>query len=317
MTEPGARDLQLIERALLADDPQFIARFERATQWLVTPASPGPIVVAVDGTLASMQAVHWAASRARVSGADIRIVHAFRWRSFPTDYGASELADLNLQKAGEDIYSPALDLASAVAPASRISGTLVAGAPGPAIAEAARGAAMIVLSGSRVRWLPTLLRMSTLAHVLDRASCAVAVLPGTKTAPLARAASARVCVGVDGGPGDLPALNQALQIAGMDSAELLVVCAPGSEHATGSALASLHQHPAVPVATMTAQERLVDTLGRLAPSAHSIVCDRAQLRFRRTWGGVSDRRLLRDAGCPVLLTRATAAPSEAVDDQRP
>lgn len=314
MTESGARDLQLIEQALLADDPHFIARFEQATQGLVTPASqapPGPIVIPVDGTLTSMQAVHWAASRARSSGAEIRIVHAFRWRSFPTDYGASELADLSLQQAGEDICSSAVDLASAIAPASRISGTLIAGSPGPAIVEAARGAAMIVLSGSRRGWLPTLLRISTLPHVLDRTRCAVAVLPDAEAARPAPAAPARVCVGADGGPGDLPALAEALHLAVAHGLELLVVCAPGSDRAAGAALASLHEHPAVPVETMTARDRLVDTLGRLAPSAHSIVCDREQLRLCGTWRGASDRRLLRDAGCPVLLTRATAEPSDA------
>lgn len=314
MTESGAGDLQLIEQALLADDPRFIARFERATEGLVRPPSqgpPGPFVVGVDGTLASMQAVHWAASRARVSGAEIRIVHAFRWRSFPTDYGASELADLSLQQAGDDICSSGVDLAAAIAPTCRISGTLVASSPGPAVVEeAARGAAMIVLSGSRMRWLPTLLRMSTLPHVLDRTGCVVAVLPGTEAAPLT---SPRVCVGVDGGPGDQRALAQALQIAVADSLGLLVVCAAGSERAIARALASVHEHPTVSVETMTARDRLVDTLGRLAPSAHAIVCDREQLRIRRPWLGASGRRLLRDASCPVLLT---TVPTEAVDDQR-
>ena len=309
MTESGARDLEQIEQALLVDDPHFIARFRQATQRLTasSPQSPpGPIVVAVDGTLSSLQAVHWAASRARTSGADIRIVHAFRWRSWPTDYGASELDDLSQQGAGEDICASAVDLASAVAPASRISGRLVAGSPGPAIVEAARGAAMLVHGGSSLRWLPTVLRTSTLLHVLDRTRCTVAMLPDARRAPPMLTERARVCVGVDGGPGDLPALTEAVHIAAADGLEMLVVCASGSERTTGTALASVLVHRAVTVERMTAREGLVDTLVRLAPSARAVVCDRGQLRLQWPWLGSCGRRLLRDAGCPVLLKRAAA-----------
>lgn len=308
MTESGARDLQLIEQALLADDPQFIARFHQAAQRLVArppQAPPGPIVVAVDGTLACMRAVHWAARRARVSGAEISIVHAFRWRSFPTDYGASELADLSLQQARVDVCSSAVDLASAVAPASRISGAIVSGGRGPTIVEAARDAAIIVLGGSRLRWLPTLLRISTLPHVLDRTTCTVAVLPDSEAPPPARAAPARVCVGLDGGPGDVPALAESLHVAATERLELLVVCASGSERATEAALASLREHTTVTVERMVARGSLVDALVRLAPSAHSVVFDREQLRWHGPWLGGCGRRLLRDTSCPVLLTAAT------------
>jgi nucleotide-binding universal stress UspA family protein len=307
MNESGAHDLQMIEQALLADDPQFIAQFRQATEQLDTAAPdapPGPILVAVDGTLESMQAVHWAATLARTSGADMRIVHAFRWRSYPMDHGVSELADLSLQQASEDICRSAVDLASAVAPGSRVSGQIVGGLPGPAIVHAAKGIALLVLGSHRLGLLRGLLRTSTLPYVVNHVRCAVAVLPAIDSIPpQLLAAPPRVSVGVDGSAGDGPALARALRIASAGASELLVVCAAGAEQATTEALAALRRDVPVPaVEQMTAADHVVDALIRLAPSSQALVCDRSQLALNKPWRGRAGRRLIRDATCPVLLT---------------
>jgi len=311
MNASGARDLQMIEQALLADDLQFIAEFRQATEQLdraAADAPPGTILVAVDGALESMQAVHWAAMLARTNGADIRIVHAFRWRSYPLDYGVSELGDLSVQQAGEDICSSAVDLASAVAPGSRVNGTIVAGTPGPAIVHAAKGAALIVLGGSRLGLLRSLLGASTLPYVVKHVRCTVAVLPAAESAPPRfLTAPPRVSVCVDGSAGDGPALAEALRIASAGMFELLVVCAAGAEQTTRTALAALRRHVPMPaLERMTANDQVVDTLARLASSSQAVVCDRSQLVLNKPWRGRAGRRLIRDAACPVLLT-CTAA----------
>lgn len=311
MTDCGDQDLQMIELALLADDPQFISRFQRATEQLdagAADAPQGPILVAVDGTLESMQAVHWAAKFARTSRAEIRIVHAVRLGSGPIDQGVSDPADLNWGQPGEAICHSAVDLASAVAPASRVYGTIFRGAPGPAIVLAAKGAALIVLRSSGLGLLRSLLCGSALPYVLDRARCAVAVLPAAeRIMPQSPTAASRVMVGVDGGAGDRAALAEAVWIASAGSFELLAVCAPGAEQATRTALARLRRHASVPaVELLTAADRLVDTLAELAPSAQAIVCDRSQVALNKPWRGRGGRRLIRGARCPVLLTYTAA-----------
>ncbi len=312
MNEPGAHDLQTIEQALLADDPQFIAQFRQVSEQLDTAAAgapPGSILVAVDGSLESMRAVHWAASRARASGADIRIVHAVRWRSYPSDYGAAELADVSLQQAGEAIRQSAEDLASAVAPHSRVTGAIFGGPPGPTIVHSAKGAALLVLGSSRFGVLRSVLNASTLPYVVNRVRCAVAVLPAAKSVPpQSLTGPPRVVVGVDGSAGDGRALADALRIASAGSFELLVVCPAGAEQATRTALAALRRHvPVLAVEQVTAEDQLVDALGRLAPSSQAVVCDRSQLALNKPWRGRAGRRLLRDAPCPVLLTCTTAS----------
>ena len=311
MNEPGAHDLQQIEQALLADDPQFTAQFRRATEQLgsaVTDVPPGPIVVAVDGTLTSMQAVHWAAMRARTSDADIRIVHAFRWRSYPLEYGMAELQDLSGQEAGQEICRSAVDLASAVAPATRVTGTLVSGTAGPAIVQATADAALLVLGGSRLSATKTLLSASTVPYVIARVRCSVAVLPSGGSAPAEPGtAPSRVCVGVAGGAGDTAALAEALRIARASNHELLVVCAAGAEQATRTALAMLRRHVDVPaVEQMTAKDQVVNTLIRLAPSSQAIVCDRSHVILNSPLRGRAGRRLVHEACCPLLLTYAAA-----------
>lgn len=312
MNESGARDLQLIEQALLAGDPQFIAQFRQATEQLDTAAPdapPGTILVAVDGTLESMQAVHWAAMLARANGADIRIVHAFRWGSYPLDYGVNELGDLSVQQTGEDICSSAVDLASAVAPDNPVHGTIVGGLPGPAIVHAAKGVALLVLGSCRLGLLRSPLNASALRYVVKHARCPVAVLPAADSAR-ARLLTAppRVSVCVDGSAGDGPALAEALRIASAGMWELLVVCAVGAEQATATALAALRGRVSVSaVEQMTAKDRASDTLARLAPSSQAVVCDRSQLALNKPWRGRAGRQLIREATCPVLLTCTAAS----------
>jgi nucleotide-binding universal stress UspA family protein len=311
MNESSAYDLQLIERALLAEDPQFIAQFRRATQQLGTLSTPppaGPLVVAVDGTLTSMQAVHWAASQARTTGTDIHIVHAFRWRSYPLEYGIAALQDLSDQAAGQDICRSAVELASAVAPGVHVTAALVSGTAGPAIVHAASNAGLLVMGGSRPSALKKLCGTSALPHVISRVRCCVAVVP--EAGPHDMATGSLICVGVAGGVGDTAALAAGLRLAQTGAHRLQVVCAAGAEQATTVALAALRRDFNAPVVErITAKDEVADTLTRLAPRAEAIVCDRSLVAMGAPLRGRAGRRLLREALCPVLLS--SAGPSSA------
>ncbi len=305
MHESGARDLELIEQSLLADDPQLVARFEQAAVRLTAlgaGAPADPILVAVDGTLNSLLAVRWAATIARESCAEIRIVHACRWRSYPTDYGFAELHDHRLLETGQSVCSAAVDLASAVAPRSRVHAVLVAGPAGAAIVHAAKDAALVVLGSARPSMLRGLADTSTLSCVVRRLRCAVAVVP-TGDAAAAQALTSPVTVAVDGSAGDGPALAQALQLTDLSSRDLLVVSTAEREQAAARALAAAaRRRPGLLVHRMVAAGSVVDKLADLSSSSQTVVCDRSLVALHRPGRGGAGRRLVREAACPVLLT---------------
>jgi nucleotide-binding universal stress UspA family protein len=309
MNESGARDLQVIERTLAADDPVFTSWFRSACEGLGASRATGPggpVVVAVDGTLGSLRAVEWAAERASTSGADLRIVHAIRWRSYPLDYGMGEVDVLSDQQAGLEICRSALDLVMTVAPDVRVTAALVSGSVGPALVQAARDAVLLVVAGFRLGGLGTLLLGSALPCIIDRATCDVAILPASPSALTGGTASTSpVSVGVDGGPGDVPALARALQAAESRQAAVLVACAAGAERATATELSRLRRHILVPrVDCETVLEPVAEALARVSSRSSAVVCDRSLLAIVGPRRGRAGRRLLNQAHCPVLLTGA-------------
>ena len=304
MNESSAHDLQLIEQALQADDPQFIAQFRQATGQLgalSTLPPTGPFVVAVDGTLTSMQAVRWAASHARTTGADIHIIYAFRWRSCPLEYGIDALQDLSDQAAGRDICTSAVGLASAVAPGVHVTATLFSGRAGPAIVQAASNAGLLVMGSSRLSALKKLCGTSALPYVIPRVLCSVAVIP--EAGPHDMTTRSLICVGVPGAVGDTAALAAGLRLAEAGAHRLQVVCAASAEQTTTVALAALRRDIDVSVVErITAKDQVADTLIRLAPRAQAIVCDHSLVAVNAPLRGRAGRRLLREACCPVLLS---------------
>jgi nucleotide-binding universal stress UspA family protein len=308
MYESGAHGLQQIEQALLADDPQFISRFRQAAQQLAATASdrpPGPIVVRVDGTLASMRAVEWAARWASASHAQIRIVHPFRPRSYPLDIGMEALQDLSGREAAEDICRSAVDLASAVAPASQCSFALVRDAEAPGLLRAADKNSLLVVGGPGPGALATLLHTGTLPQLLKRGRCPVAVLPCADTSECAPASSGRVSVLLDGSPGDSAAMAWGLKLADAHGCGVTIACPPGLA-STAAATATLRtirgQLPAPDVTWTTGSGPLTLAMAHLQSAPVAVVLDRSAMRIGGLWRGRAGRQLLRTASCPVLLT---------------
>lgn len=136
------------------------------------------ILVGVDGSEASFEALRWAVCEARVHGSVVEAIHAWRFLNIgATGFGATALD-------GEEVESAArVELASTVAVVdadglvSPIVQTLVCGHAASVLVEAAKDAELLVV-GSRGRGgIAGLLLGSVSREVAHHASCPVVIVP--------------------------------------------------------------------------------------------------------------------------------------------
>jgi nucleotide-binding universal stress UspA family protein len=145
----------------------------------------GTIVVGVDGSAASHEALRWAVAEAKLRDARLVAVHA--WSFVPAqpigDAGllAMPSADLAGQLSAEsDAAAAALDEAVDAAlrddPSVAIEKKLVEGDAGEAIVAEAADADLIVVGSHGRTGLKAALLGSVSRHVVDRAKCPVVVV---------------------------------------------------------------------------------------------------------------------------------------------
>jgi len=110
------------------------------------PAS-GRIVVGIDGSPSSLDALDWAARQADLTGSSLEIVMTWLWPSsygwavpVPTDFDPEEDVRHSLEAAVEGVRTRYPDL--------RIDPRVVSGHPAPILVEASKGADLLVV-GSR------------------------------------------------------------------------------------------------------------------------------------------------------------------------
>lgn len=145
----------------------------------------GTIVVGVDGSPASKEALRWAAEEARIRGARLVAVHA--WAFLPpapmaepgmmpmpaVDYAGTIEAE---RAAAESELDAVLEEVFPEGPPVSVERMLVEGGAGTVLEEAARDADLVVV-GSRGRsGLTAALLGSVSKHVLQHASCPVVVI---------------------------------------------------------------------------------------------------------------------------------------------
>lgn len=135
------------------------------------------IVVGLDTSVPSQAALHWAASQARLTGQDLKVVHAvFPWATYLAagGYVPVTLPSENIQIQQRDLIGK---LFTAVAPEPTWTLDFVSDDPGPALVEAARSASMLVV-GTRVHtgW-GRVLSGSVSHYCLSHAHCPVLAVP--------------------------------------------------------------------------------------------------------------------------------------------
>jgi nucleotide-binding universal stress UspA family protein len=146
---------------------------------------PGTIVVGVDGSAASHEALRWAAQEASLRGARLVAVHAWTFAAVSpigdpgmilmpaVDYPDQLEAEQRAARAGLD---DAVVEALGATPASKVEKRLVENDAGEALVEASASADLVVVGSHGRSGLKAAVLGSVSRHVVERAACPVVVV---------------------------------------------------------------------------------------------------------------------------------------------
>jgi nucleotide-binding universal stress UspA family protein len=142
-----------------------------------TRGAPDRVVVGIDGSSVSDQAIAWAADEADRHGVPLQVVHAWSYAYAPIEASANQARDLTEVDAG-----CALDRAVDVARercGAAVTGQLVEGSSVSALLESVRDGDLLVLGSHGHGGLRSRLLGSTVNSVLDAAAVPVVVVRAT------------------------------------------------------------------------------------------------------------------------------------------
>lgn len=135
--------------------------------------APPRIVVGVDGSPASVDALRWAAGQADLIGAAVEAVISWEYPSTSgMEFGS---LDIDWAENARAALADALDVALGE-DACRVTGTVTRGHPAEVLVAAAQGADLLVVGSRGHVALPGRLLGSVSEHVAARASCPVVVV---------------------------------------------------------------------------------------------------------------------------------------------
>jgi nucleotide-binding universal stress UspA family protein len=137
---------------------------------------PGSIVVGVDGSSSSLDALTWAVAQAALTGATVQAVIAW---DYPSLYGAYPIGDsvdwgINAQQIIDTALDTALGKDSA-----KVSSTVVQGHPARVLIDASAGAELLVVGNRGHGEFTEMLLGSVSQHVVSHATCPVLVMRPT------------------------------------------------------------------------------------------------------------------------------------------
>ncbi|MFD5448137.1 MULTISPECIES: universal stress protein [unclassified Streptomyces] len=236
--------------------------------------TPTPsVVVGVDGSPSSRQAVRTAAHEAGLRGAELQLVHAFGWTVphvppggppwNPGGTGVRELVDGTLAEAEE--------LARRVAPQVTVARQVSVGEPLMVLEIASRTASLVVVGHRGLSTFGSLLLGSTAGHLAAHGRCPVLVVRGRDDP------AGPVLLAVDEAPASEGAVRFAFAEASMRHADLLAV------HVSREGHTDAYDEPADPPFV---------TRGQREPRVHAEhVIDAALAGFADRYPEVSVRRL--------------------------
>jgi nucleotide-binding universal stress UspA family protein len=178
-----------------------------------------PVLVGVDGSERSLEAVRLAAEEAALRHRPLHIVHAFIWPSVRVALppGVIHPSEGELHREAEGLLAAAADEAHKAAPDIRVLPTVIAGAAVPVLLRESRHADLLVLGDRGLGGFGSLLLGSVAVHCVAHAACPVLVVRGE------RRADSPVVVGVDGSTTSAGALDFAADEASRRDAELVVL----------------------------------------------------------------------------------------------
>ncbi|MEV5958246.1 universal stress protein [Streptomyces sp. NPDC051987] len=242
------------------------------------------VVVGVDGSPSSLDAVETAAHEAVMSGVGLRLVHAFGWPSIhpppggpswnPARAGVRELVDGTLAEAGQR--------AREIAPRLDIRREVTVGEPLMVLEIESRTASLVVVGSRGLGAFGSLLLGSTAVHLAAYAHCPVLVVRG----PLNPAGP--VLLAVDGSPAGERAVEFAFAEAKMRGADLLAL------HVWNTWSELAYEDPSNPLNMVVDIDRLRDEEQRLLDETLSPW----QTRYPQV---TVERRLVRSRIRPALI----------------
>jgi nucleotide-binding universal stress UspA family protein len=287
------------------------------------------VVIGVDGSDRSLDAVDLAVREAALRDLPLHVVYAYLWPYVAAPPGAApvSLSDDALRHDAERIVREAVERARTTGPSVEITGETVVGAPTAALMDRSRTAALVVVGDRGLGGFTGLLVGSVAVALAAHAACPVLVARGRTDS------AGNVLVGVDGSPAGEPAVGLAFEEAVLRGADLTALHAwthpvrtepghmlplvydpaqvqAGEERVLAEALAGwCDKYPDV-----TVQRRLVRGPTRQAligatPQAQLVVVgSRGRGGFTGLLLGSVSQAVLHHAACPVAIVHQTHAP---------
>jgi nucleotide-binding universal stress UspA family protein len=202
-----------------------------------------PVVVGVDGSPRSLDAVAEAVRFAARHRRSVRVVHAFIWPLLHVPLGPSPAGppEGGLQHDAERILAEAINRASATDAAVPVSGSIETGAAAPVLIRESRRASVVALGDRGLGGFTGLLIGSIAVQLAAHSACPLLVVRGTVRP------DGPVMVGVDGSGDSVQAVGFAWAEAAARDTDLLAVhawAAPVST-APGDILPRVHDIGAV------------------------------------------------------------------------
>jgi nucleotide-binding universal stress UspA family protein len=185
----------------------------------MTVVAGAPVVVGVDGSQRSLDAVEVAAAEAVLRNRPLRIVHAFLWPTVGIAVSPG-LAGPSLQAfrdQAEEIVSEAAQLAAKTAPEIPITSQVIDGGPGHLLQDQSRQAVLLVLGDRGLGGFSELLIGSVAVQTATHGACPVLIVRGD------RHRAGPIVVGVDGSAVSMQALDFAVEEAALRGAELVAL----------------------------------------------------------------------------------------------
>ena len=142
--------------------------------------NPGYIVVGVDGSPSSLEALHWAVGHAALTGAGVRAVLAWE---YPRLSGVDPLtAHVDWPAKAQQTLDAALEKTVDVYTAD-VSSAAVEGHPAQVLLDASVGAQLLVFGNSGHGAFSEMLPGSVREHVITHATCPVLVMSHDSLSP--------------------------------------------------------------------------------------------------------------------------------------
>ncbi len=135
------------------------------------------IVVGVDGSSSSIAALRWAADQAKSTGSSVDVIMTWEW---PTGLGWPPFlpAEYNPETNAQHVLDEAVERVREAHENVEIRCSVSEGHPAPALIEASRGAALLVVGSRGHGEFVGMLLGSVSEHCVTHAHCPVLVLRG-------------------------------------------------------------------------------------------------------------------------------------------